>query len=216
MKKITILILMALTFTASGCRFGRGVKGNGNVVKDNRKVEEFSKIHVSGVFHLIAEVGDETSVVVSAEENLMKYIRTRVKGDMLIIDSKKNLNPRKPMKIYVTVPELFEVEASGATNADVSGINSSSFYVDVSGAATCELEGEVKKLSGDVSGAASLDARDLLCQSVKVDVSGAANAKVYSRGVIDADASGASSLVYYGNPEEIRTDVSGAASIRRK
>jgi len=216
MKKLTVLLLILLTVVASGCRFGRGVKGNGNVVKDSREVEEFSKIDVSGVFHLIAKVGEERSVIVSAEENLMKYIRIRVKGEKLIIDSKKNLNPRKPMKVYVTTPELVELDASGATNADVQGLNSSRFFVDVSGAATCDLEGEVKNFRVDVSGAASLDARDLLCQSVNVDVSGASNAKVNSRGSIDANASGAASVVYYGDPEDIRTDVSGAASIRRK
>jgi hypothetical protein len=126
------------------------------------------------------------------------------------------LNPRKPLKVYLTTPYLEGIDASGATNVNVEGIEADRFVLDLSGASSCELAGKVGYLRGDISGASNLYARDLYCQTVKIDVSGAANAKVSTDETLDADVSGAASVTYYGDPRNVLTDVSGAASVRRK
>lgn len=78
------------------------------------------------------------------------------------------------------------------------------------------LLAKVKKLEVDVSGATSLDARDLKAENVEIDISGASNAKVYASNKLEAEASGASHITFYGDPEKVETDVSGASNIKSK
>lgn len=109
-----------------------------------------------------------------------------------------------------------EIESSGANTVMIGGIDSERFLVDISGAGSMRLSGNVKKLRVDISGATSLDAEELIADHVKVDISGASSASVYAAESIDAEISGVGNLDYYGRPEDVRTDVSGVGNISRR
>jgi hypothetical protein len=153
---------------------------------------------------------------ISAEENLLGYIRTNVKGNKLFIDTRKNISPRKQILIEITTPYLNDIEVSGANDVEVEGINETEFNVDLSGAGNIHLIGEVEKLRAELSGAGNINARELKAKEVLISVSGAASADVYATKYLDASVSGVGSIDYYGNPEKTRTNVSGVGSITRK
>jgi len=215
-KKYLLFILFVLSVSVFGCRFGNGVRGNGKVVEETRNVKTFNKIDVSGVFTVVVEIADENSVLVSAEENLMKYIRTKVKGNKLIIDTRKNISPKKQLTVFVKTKSLTEMEASGATDIEINGLDEESFKLEISGAAECEISGRVGKFKAEVSGAGNVDARDLVSDYAKLDISGAGDIRITVNKGLDADVSGAASVIYYGDPEEVNLDTSGAASVKKK
>ncbi|NJD22821.1 MAG: DUF2807 domain-containing protein [Melioribacter sp.] len=215
MKTKITLIISLIAFIVSGCGFW-GVRGNGRVKDQSRTIMEFDKIDAGGAFTLKVKVGPAPSLRISAEENLINYIRTNVKGNTLVIDTKKNISPRKEIYIEITTPFLRAVDASGANNITVYGINGSDFEVDVSGAGSVNLSGEVDRFRADLSGAGSINAKDLKAKDVRVSVSGAASADVYAKDYLDASVSGVGSISYYGDPAKTRTDVSGVGSISRK
>lgn len=215
MKTKITLIISLVAFIVSGCGFW-GVRGNGRVKDQSRNIMEFDKIDAGGAFTLKVKVGPSPSLKITAEENLISYIRTNVKGNTLVIDTKKNISPRKEIYIEITTPSLKSVDASGANNITVYGINGSDFEVDVSGAGSVNLSGEVDRFRADLSGAGSINAKDLKAKDVRVSVSGAASADVYAKDYLDASVSGVGSISYYGDPAKTRTDVSGVGSISRK
>ena len=153
---------------------------------------------------------------ITAEENLINNIRANVKGNTLVIDTEKNISPRKEIYIEITTPSLRSVDASGANNITVYGISGSDFEVDVSGAGSVNLSGEVDRFRADLSGAGSINAKELKAKDVRVSVSGAASADVYAKDYLDASVSGVGSISYYGDPAKTKTDVSGVGSISRK
>jgi hypothetical protein len=161
-------------------------------------------------------IGSAASLKVSAEENLLGMIRTRVKGNSLIIDTKKNISPRKEIVIEITTPSLSDLDVSGANNIDVDNISCDEFNLDLSGAGTVDLRGEVEKFTADLSGAGSIKAKQLKAKDVRISVSGAASADVYASKFLDASVSGVGSIEYFGDPEKTKTDVSGVGSITRK
>ncbi|MCK5086556.1 MAG: DUF2807 domain-containing protein [Melioribacteraceae bacterium] len=216
MKNLKLFFLLVFTFLFVGCHYSNGIKGNGEVVKETRAISEFSKLDVSGVFDVTVNLGAEPSLVIEAEENLLKYIITKNKGDKLILDTKKNINPQKPLKVYITTYSMDDLDASGACNVTIEKINSASFNADISGACNVELSGETKSFSADVSGAINLEADKLKAEKVNVDASGAASAEVYASESLYADASGASNIKFSGNPTDVKSDVSGAGSIEKK
>lgn len=215
MKTRILLAILLAVVSFSACTVW-GVRGNGRMKEQNRNSEEFDRIEAGGAFTIRVLVGKSTSIRINAEENLLQYIKTKVSGGTLIIDSKKNLNPKKDIEIFITTPSLSALEASGANNVDVVGINEKEFFVNLSGAGNVDLKGNADKLRAEISGAGNIDARELKARDVMISVSGAASADVYAKEILDASVSGVGSIDYYGNPEKTRTNVSGVGSITRK
>lgn len=215
MKIKLISSVLIIGFILTGCGFW-GVRGNGRMKDETRKVTEFSKIDAGGVFSIHVKVGPSPFVKISAEENLLGYIRTTVKGNTLVIDTRKNISPRKGIRIEITTPSLTDLEVSGVSDIDVENINGDEFDVSLSGAGSVNLRWDVERFRAELSGAGNIDARDLKAKEVRISVSGAASADVYATKYLDASVSGVGSIEYYGNPEKTKTNVSGVGSINRK
>lgn len=215
MKTRIILAALIALASFSACTVW-GVRGNGKMKEQGRNVEEFSRIDAGGAFTINIYVGKAPSLKINAEENLLQYIKTSVKGGTLYIDSKKNLNPKKEIEINITTPSLSSLEVSGANNVDVVGINEREFSVSLSGAGNVDLKGIAERVRAELSGAGNIDARELKAKDVVISVSGAASADVFAKETLDASVSGVGSIDYYGNPEKTRTNVSGVGSITRK
>ncbi len=213
-RKIEILLLIFALASFAGCREW-GVRGNGKLQTVERKVPEFNRVEVSGVFYVKIILGNRNAVKIRAESNLLKYIETEVYHNTLEISSSRHLAPRKKLLIIVETKELKELESSGVNKIVVVNLNSRSLDVDCSGASEIKLKGKVEKLFADVSGASSLNACKLKADYVDVSVSGASSAYVYARKYLSADASGVSTIKYRGNPKKIETDVSGVSSIAK-
>ncbi|KAF0140114.1 MAG: hypothetical protein FD122_2749 [Stygiobacter sp.] len=215
MKNRMILAALLALVTLSACTVW-GIRGNGRMKEQNRNVVEFTRIDAGGAFSINVYVGKAPSLRISAEENLLQYIKTSVKGGTLYIDTKKNLNPKKEITIDITTPSLSALEASGANNVDVVGINEKEFTVNLSGAGSVDLKGIAEKVRAELSGAGNIDAKELKAKECYICVSGAASADVFAKEYLDASVSGVGSIDYYGNPEKTRTNVSGVGSITRK
>ena len=215
MKRGLISLALLGTLVLSGCGFW-GVRGNGRMTEEVRDIREFNKIDASGAYTIKVKVGEEPRLKISAEENLMKYIRTDVRGNTLIIDSRKSISPRKEIRIYVTTPELYSIDCSGANNVYAQDIDADNFRVELSGAGNIDLHGQTDRLRAEISGAGNIDARNLKANEVIISVSGAASADVYAKDYLDASVSGVGSIDYYGNPKKTNTSVSGVGSISRR
>jgi hypothetical protein len=207
-----VLISFAFIFLlVNGCRFWGG-KGSGNIKEEFRDISDFSEIEVSGAFLVKIKVGESTSLKIITDDNLFKYIKTTVKGNKLVIDSKKNLKSKEEIKINITTQKLSSIECSGANTLYAEGIDEQIFDLDLSGASTANLKGKTERLSIDISGASKLNSGEFEAKNVKADVSGASSAEIYADYSLDADVSGAAHLKILGHPEKLNTDVSGAAS----
>jgi len=207
-----LIVVLVLTFA---CNY-IGQEGSGVKAEEERQIAEFSKINVSGAFTVNVTVGESTRLKIIADDNLIKYIITKVEGETLIIDSEKNLSPKGKIKVIISVSELYSISSSGANNIDVKGINSNQFDVDISGACNVELEGKTEDLTIDMSGATKLYSEQLLAQNVKLDLSGATKAVVFASSSLEADVSGVGNVEYLGDPPNVKSDVSGVASVKKR
>ncbi len=214
MKKKT-LYLLPIMFLLISCR-GIGLKGNGDLINEVRKIDSFEKVDVSGNYEVEIIVGEKKGLEVIAESNLMKYVKTRVKRNTLYISSRKNLSPTKDLRIILSCPELNAIECSGVNDIFAKGVNSEEFYIKLSGAGSIDISGETELLKIDMSGAADLMARNFLTENIRIDVSGAANAEVYASKSCYANVSGAGYIELYGDADDVKMDVSGAGSLERK
>lgn len=215
MLKKNYLLIALLLLSLTSCRF-YGVRGSGNMDEETREVDQFSKIEISGAYEVEIIVGEENKIEISAEDNLLPLIKTKVRRHTLIIENRKSISPREDIIIKVYTESLKSIETSGASTIYANGIDAESFNLDFSGAGSVYLEGDCSELFVNMSGAGSLNAKKLVSNNVRIIISGASSAKVYASESLFAEVSGVGSIDYYGDPEDVDSDVSGVGSINRK
>jgi hypothetical protein len=229
MKKVGILIfiitLIAGIALAGIFSFGKntgrfikfsvnfGEKGSGNVQTEKREVSEFRSVDVGGAFHVEIAAQKDYSLEVEADDNLLPLIKTEFDGETLRIETEGKISPSNPVKIRISAPDIENLDVSGASKVSLSNVNNESLTVDASGASRVVCEGSTKNLTVDLSGASKFDGGKLQSDSAKIEASGASKGTVSVKESLKADLSGASRVVYYGNPTEIEKSTSGASSV---
>ncbi|HVI47356.1 MAG TPA: head GIN domain-containing protein [Chitinophaga sp.] len=243
MKKIVklaayVLPFMLLVAVLSSFRtaFDQQIKGNGVIKSENRNASPFTEISTSGVYKVVVQQGSTHSIKIEAEENLLPYILTEVRGDELEIKSRKgiSINPTKPITVYVTLEKVkrlsasgasgftstgtlrsdkLELEFSGATNANLE-LNTGKVAVDLSGASNIELKGTSRSAEYGISGAADIAATDLRSDDVEIGISGTGKARVFAEKKLNVSVSGMGKVKYKGEPV-VTQSISGMGKVSR-
>jgi hypothetical protein len=161
-------------------------------------------------------VQKDFSVVIEADDNLLQYIKTEVRGDTLKIYTDGKISMQKKASVKISMPEITGLDVSGASTVVVSNVKADALELDASGASNITIDGEAKELVADASGASEIDAEELKVENAAVEASGASSATVSPANELKADASGASSIYYTGEPKNVVPKSSGASSVKKK
>ncbi|MBL8623722.1 MAG: DUF2807 domain-containing protein [Myxococcales bacterium] len=209
------LSLVPLAFALFACNLADAqVKGNGTARTEARAVGGFASVSAGGAVALTITVGGATAVSVTADDNVLPLIRTRVQGDRLIIDSTDSYSPKTPVRIAITTPTLTALGLSGASSATATGVTGSGLAVDLSGASKATLAGTTAAITIEASGAAELDTTKLAAQDATVAVSGASHVALAVARGLTVEASGASMVDYWGSPAVTKA-TSGVSRVRK-
>lgn len=217
-----LLVPLFLIMVFTGCRgfgfgcHGYGVRGSGNTKDETRNLSDFKEIEIGGAFDVEVICGEKPSIQLTGDDNILPLIKTEVDGSTLHIYTNKNINPRRKLHLRIATESLERLDESGACDINVSGINTESFVVNVSGASKLNLSGKTGHFRMDLSGAGKVSAKDLVCEVADVEISGAAKAEVFASENLRAEISGVGNLDYYGNPKNISKSISGVGSITQR
>lgn len=235
---IVLILILILTLTATACSgfyVPRVVRGDGDVIEESRAIESFDEIDFRGIGNLYITIGEEPSLTIEAEENLLDYLETYNQGDRLVlkIEDGYNINPTEPVNFYLTAVSLEAVSVSGLGNVELPEIEADRFRLDLSGAGDIELEsltaehleaslsglgnlkiddGQVISQDVSISGSGEYDAPDMESEEANIEISGLGSATVFVTGYLDVSISGAGGVDYYGDPE-IDQSISGLGDL---
>ena len=111
---------LAVALAAAGCSgstvFGKKINGSGVLRTRAVGVEPFNAVEASrGVRVVIAGQGD--SLTVRADENVMEYVETHVRGGVLRIGIDKRINSLHNVQVEVTVPDNGDIRLLKASSA---------------------------------------------------------------------------------------------------
>jgi hypothetical protein len=212
---------------------------------EEMKFSDFTTVEVGWAFRVIITQSSTYSVIITADETLFDDIQVTKTGDTLKVGLKSDLLTglrsrsllSKERRVEITMPNLYELDMSGATRGVVKGFSSShQFVLDLSGASSLEMvdmsvgdvkinlsgasrlnaKGVAKDLLMTASGASRSDLADFPVHGADVNLSGASETTVNLVGVLDANVSGASHLKYLGEPTLGTIKTSGAANVSKK
>ena len=198
--------------------FGDGdskVKGSGVAATESRAVAAFTAIDATGVGKLKLRVGEDESLKVTADDNVLPLIKTEVKDGVLVLSTKGAINSKTDIVFEATAKTIKRLENSGTVSIDAKGFNGGELSVEASGVGSIELAGRVDSLTAQLSGVGSLEAEALTADRVKTDLSGVGSARVRAEKTISGNVSGIGSLTWIGAATEVSTHVSGIGRVSK-
>jgi len=116
MNKPILIILLSLVFIPFSN--AQKLKGNKNVIVDDREIEIFNTIVVKNNLTVILEESPVNKVRVETDENLQSAVITRVNNEVLEVYLSQEIRSKKALNIYIGVTDLLErIEAKD--NAEI-------------------------------------------------------------------------------------------------
>lgn len=237
MKHLQIIIVAILFISVSSCRdFGRKIKGNGNVTTVNRQVSDATRIKVYGSMDVEIMEG-ETSVKVTADENLQEYIKVENEGGALAIRMQDHINffSDNDIKVYISTPKIEELTIAGSGNingkskfvltdkmsftASGSGdiameLNAPEVSAKISGSGNIDLKGETKEIKVSIAGSGNFNGKDLKSENAEVSIAGSGDATIFADVNLSAKIAGSGSIEYSGNAA-VTQKIAGSGTVTK-
>ncbi|MEO6328540.1 MAG: head GIN domain-containing protein [Ginsengibacter sp.] len=211
------------------------ISGSGQIQTENRNVGEFDGVQASGSMDIEVTDGNKVSVQVEADDNVLPYILTEVKGGVLEVYYKKNTSFNNVhTRVYVTAPVFTRLLVRGSGNivskntiksdesiaAKISGsgdinadVDAPEVKAEISGSGNLSLRGRTKIFEGNISGSGDLRCKDLLSENAKIGIAGSGTAHVYASVHLKASTVGSGDIYYSGNPSTPEIHKIGSGNI---
>jgi Putative auto-transporter adhesin, head GIN domain len=214
----TILMLVAAMMLAGGCSrslTATRVEGSGIVTSETRVLSDVRAVSLATVGDVEVVIGDDESIVIEGEDNLIPLITTDVADGVLTIGiaNETSLDLTRPIHFQVTVDRLELAEISGAGTLSIDDPGSDRVELLVPGAGTISVSGAVDQLTASISGTGSVEASRLAADDVIVEVSGAGTATVWAVNSLAVTLSGVGNVSYWGDPQVDQT-ITGVGDLR--
>ncbi len=211
----SIVLVFMIVFASTSCKLV-AVQGNGQISEIEKKISNFNKIDASGDFDINVKLGKEAKIKIIADKNLHKHITAKVVNNTLYLSTNKILSPTNEIEIFLITPQLVAANISGSNDLKIHNYHGQIFKLEISGAGTFYGSGKVDIFDVEISGAGELKSEKLVTKVSKIQISGAGEGIINVTDELYAEVSGAGDLLYIGNPKIIKTDISGAGSIKKK
>lgn len=217
-----IIWLSAAPAGASWFGYGKGVRGSGDVVEEDRDIGKIHGVNLATIGTLYIEVGDEEALTIRAEDNLMRYIETDVRHGVLFIDNEDNVNlrPRKPVRYYLTVKALDEITISSSGDISAPDLTADEFEIVISSSGDLEMGRlDCNDLIIEVSSSGDTYIEDLRAKTLDLHISSSGDVEIgdgeVDRQTITISSSGDYNAKYLqSNEARVRISSSGDANVR--
>lgn len=235
----SFLLLAASAILLYSCNYIRGerVRGNGNLIKQDRNVGSFGGVMASGSFDVHISSGPH-QLQIEAEDNILPYIETTVENNTLKISTKEGywLRPKRDVTIYVAAPDFQNVEVHGSGNIignntinsrnsmnvsiDGSGdirmtVHSPNVHARISGSGSIRLGGETTVFNSEIHGSGDIKAFDMKSAESKVEIGGSGSAEVTAANKLNVEVNGSGDVRYIGNPQ-VSSNIRGSGSVVKR
>lgn len=234
------LCLAALFLGGCGLNFQNTtlttIRGSGKEATETRKVSGFDGITLNITGDITLEQGEEESITITTDDNVLAEIKTEVSSKTLTIETDhKNVSFQNNLPIHYTirVKDLRALQINGAGNVraenlktdglnltiagmgniDVNSLDTPTLKVSIPGSGVVTLKGSAATQDYTVNGMGTLNTGDLKGDNAKVKISGSGGGTLWVEKTLDITISGMGNLKYYGSPT-LTQKIQGAGNIQ--
>jgi len=234
---ISLMIIGSLLLSACAITGFNVTRGSGELTTQTRNVSGFERVQVDGAGELIITQGEEESLEIRAEDNIIDELTSDVSNGTLVLGYRDNflrnsIIPTERITYTLNVIDLSEVTINGAADLEIDALETGSLVLEINGAgqvsidqftadslsvqisgtSTIEIAGQVADQSITIDGAGNYQAGDLETNRTTVNINGLGNATVWAVETLDISIDGGGNLRYYGSPN-VTQDINGVGDI---
>jgi hypothetical protein len=190
-------------------------RGSGVAATQTRDVPEFRSVELESWADVNIAIAPERSVKVTADDNLVDAVRTRVEGGRLVIDHESgSYDHRVKVVVEIATPVLEAVELEGSGAIAVKNLDAASFAASLAGSGTITASGKCDELKAVIAGSGDVRMFEVVARHVTARIAGSGTAQVHAHDKLTAEISGSGDIRYRGKPS-VDSTVSGSGTIRR-
>ena len=186
MKGKIVLTVVLLAILTAGCATGKEVP-----------LTDFDKVEMQSGFHVDITVGEEYSVTLKVDDDVLKKVEVVKQGDTLIFRAKpfQGIIPGS-LVAEVTMPALTALSVGSGSHVNVKGSGD--------------------ELTLKASAGSHADLSDFKVENAVVTASSGSHVTVNVSGKLDASASSGSHIYYLGDPYIKDSGVSSGSILQKK
>jgi hypothetical protein len=213
------------------------LRGSGHTGIETRRVEPFSELVLTGIGDIFIQQGNQSSLEVVADQNLLPYLTTHVESGQLIVgitENVCNLQTEIGIRYNITVRELdllhvigagaihidrlqteeLVVQLDGSAEITITGLEVDTLKIDLNGAGSLELAGRAQNQIVNLNGFGQYLAGQLESNWADIQLNGTGNIKVWTVDDLQLELNGSGTISFYGDPS-LSTSTSGLAGIEQ-
>lgn len=210
MSKSLIIVAVA---ALAGCNL-IGIQGSGVKKTETRKVGSFTRIRVEGSSDVDVKRGP-MKLSVTADDNLLQYIETKIEGNTLVIGAKKSISPKVGIVVDINMPTLDGVAVEGSGDIRADDVKAAAFHASIAGSGDVWAAGSADSVDASIAGSGDVDLKKLPCKTAKASISGSGNIDIAVSDSLSASIAGSGDVTYSGNPR-VTKSIAGSGDVRKR
>ena len=207
-------------------------------ISEVRTCAPFSSIEAERAVRVVLSQGDTTSIVVKAQDHMLRNIETNVENGVLHIENNNHNNRTRTLPVvYVTTPTLTSIkaseasfiksetpfehlqtltlEASEASRIQLTG-SAEQVIIEASGASRIQLTGSAERVIIKASEASYVNVADMAITTVEATASEASSIDIGQVEKARLTAESAAAITYEGQPSQLERNCQEASHIEQK
>lgn len=173
---LAILLFTGFIFTISTSN--AQIRGNGNVISEERTVGSFTGIDLGCSADVYITKGNSNTITVKADENLLPIISTNVSDGVLEIGTKKSFRNAKKLEVHVSMNNIDKINISGSGNVSCTGtIPGNNLNAHINGSGDLQGDFDVKNMELKINGSGDVEASGIRGE-LKIIISGSGDVEM--------------------------------------
>jgi hypothetical protein len=211
-----------------------GIPGSGVRASEDRAVAGFERVTLAGEGRVVVEFGDDESLTIETDDNLLQYIESSVVDGRLELRTTPGIDiaPSESVEYRIVATELTGLELAGVGSIEVgtweagpaevllTGVGdvtvddlaADDLAVELSGVGMIFLGGDVGSQEVVAAGVGSYEAAQLRSTRAVVEARDDGTATVWATEQLEVTTAGLGRVTFYG-PAAVAEQVEGSASI---
>ena len=172
-------VVMAAMATGACSGWIFGLEGSGTASTETRSVSGFDAVRLEGQGTAVIEVGQDASLTVEADDNLLPHLTSEVEGGTLVLGTDRQLDPKVPIVFTITMPNLRGLEVTGSGTIATGNVEASAFGASIAGSGNIDVTGVVAtSITASITGSGNIDLSMVDATSVAASVAGSGNIRI--------------------------------------
>jgi len=194
---------------------GNGEVGSGTPRTEERAIGAVTEIRATASVVAHVTIGEPASLRVTADDNLLDNVTTRVTGGRLELGIQGSITSHSPITVTIVVPAIEAASATASARVELTNVHGDAVRLHADSSGSIKVAGEVADLDAVGSSAGRLELGDLSSTRASVRLDSAAQAWIRAAERISGDVSSAAVLTVLGDPGSVDVTTSSAGEIHR-